>query len=149
MAVDRPLQDLIAELRASDPSWQASIVRFRQFRRRQAVRYERRYRDAGHTGQQRGCMCGAAIHQGGDGTKRDLDGEPHNCIDSLPRPRPQPLAVHPETAAQIARGFAREVAKARPKAGSDSSSSREEPKSEPMPEPDETPKAKRIDRGLW
>ena len=53
MAEDRPLHDLIVELRASDPDWQASIVRFRQHRRQQAISYDRGYRDAAQTGQQR------------------------------------------------------------------------------------------------
>ncbi len=83
MAVDLALHDLVVELRASDPDWQASISRFHQFRRQQAISYQRRYRDAGQTGQQRGCLCGATVHHAADGSKRDLDGGAHYCGEYL------------------------------------------------------------------
>ena len=83
MAEDRPLHDLIAELRTSDPDWQSSIVRFRQHRRQQAISYERGYRAIGQTGQQRECICRLPVHQSADGRKDERDGSAHYCGEYL------------------------------------------------------------------
>ena len=108
MAEDRPLHDLIVELRASEPDWQSSIARFRQYRRLQAIRYAQSNRGPAQTGQQRECLCGQPVHVSGNGVKSELDGTRHDCYYDKPTPvvTAPPPPVHPETAEMLERGFA-------------------------------------------